>query len=137
MKQKWIFWHWRFDWKKIPKCEVRKNSNFSKITKNVKKRSKFKFCHLYFKSSSQASKYTHCPIFSYLWHFLRILCRFLCFWFFQILPTIFNVFIIVVNTSCYTIGCCIKNIVVRVTKIWQFVYKWCKKTSFLLLNLFV
>ena len=66
------------------------NSNFSKITKNVKKGSKFEICHSYFESSSQASKYTHCLIFSYLWHFLRILCWFLCFWFFQILPTILS-----------------------------------------------
>ena len=83
IKQKWISWHKRFEWKKIPKCEVLENSNFSKITKNVKKGSKFEFCHSYFKSSSQALKCTHCPIFSYLWHFLRILCRFLCFWFFK------------------------------------------------------
>ena len=70
IKQKWISWHERFEWKKIPKCEVRENSNFSKITKNDKKGSKFEICHYYFKSSSQALKYTHCPIFSYLLQFL-------------------------------------------------------------------
>ena len=38
IKLKWISWHKQFEWKKIPKCEVLENSNFSKITKNVKKR---------------------------------------------------------------------------------------------------
>ena len=139
IKQKWISWHKRFEWKKIPKCEVLENSDFSKITKNVKKGSKFEICHLYFKSSSYTLKYTICPIFSCLSHFLRILCQFLCFWFFQILPTILSLSTIADNTNIYTIGCCIKNIEYWVTKIWQLVYKWYRKIlkPFLQLYIFV
>ena len=118
---------------------MRENSNFSKITKNVKKGSKFEICHLYFKNGSQALKYTHCPIFNYLLHFLMILCRFLCFWFFQILPTILSAGKVYVNTNSYTIGCCMKSIEYRVTKIWQLDFKCYRKSlkAFLLVYLFV
>ena len=71
--------------------------------------------------------------------FLRILCWFLCFWFFQILPTILSAGTVAVNTNSYTIGCCMKSIEYRVTKIWQLVFKWYGKNlkPFLLVYLFV
>ena len=124
---------------KNSKVRSARKFKFLKIAKNDRKGSKFEICHYYFKRSSQALKYTHCPILSCLWHFFRILCRFLCFWFFQILPTILSASRFAVNTNSYTIGCCMKNIEYRVTKIWQLVYKWYGKTlkPFLLLYLFL
>ena len=101
--------------------------------------SQFEIFHSYLESSLYALKCTLFPIFSDLWHFLRILCRFLCFWFFQILPTILSAGTVAVNTNSYTIGCCMKSIEYRVTKIWQLVFKWYGKNlkPFLLVYLFV
>ena len=71
--------------------------------------------------------------------FFRILCRFLCLWFLKILPTILSAGTVAVNTNSYTIGCCMKSIEYRVTKIWQLDFKWYGKSlkAFLLVYLFV